>query len=176
MVNNNNNDVDSSSSSSRSSCAVCLYPMSGRCVLTALDVDGAGGVVPPQRVLHHTRVIPRILQPCSFDLDSGEFPVGENTRAAESGERRQGGSGMETQHVETRAAIGGVATAALPLSPGCARSGLMWGPGFTQPLGNVLPPLMATFTISAYIALSWSQFSLIIRLRDGEAPTGKKNL
>jgi len=55
-------------------------------VLTALDVHGAGGVVLSQRVLHHTRIIPRILQLCSVDLDSGVFPAGDNTRSAESGE------------------------------------------------------------------------------------------
>lgn len=70
-------------------------------VLTALDVYSASGVVLSQRVLHHTCVIPRILQFCSADLDSGVFPVGDNTRTAESGESGQGGNSMETQLVET---------------------------------------------------------------------------
>ncbi len=70
-------------------------------VLTALDVNSASGVVLSQRVLHHTCVIPRILQFCSADLDSGVFPVGDNTCTAESGESGQGGNSMETQQVET---------------------------------------------------------------------------
>lgn len=73
----------------------------GVSILTALDVNSASGVVLSQRVLHHTCVIPRILQFCSADLDSGVFPVGDNTRTAESGESWQGGYSMETQQVET---------------------------------------------------------------------------
>lgn len=65
-------------------------------VLTALDVDGAGGVLPPQRVLRHTRVIPRILQPGAVDLDSGVFAAGEKHSAGESRERVQGPGIMET--------------------------------------------------------------------------------
>lgn len=61
--------------------------MSSRWVLTALDVDSAGGVLPPQRVLRHTRVIPRILQPGAVDQDSGVFAVGENTRQLSQGNR-----------------------------------------------------------------------------------------
>lgn len=70
-------------------------------VLTALDVNSASGVVLSQWVLHHTCVIPRILQFCSADLDSGVFPMGDNTCTAESGESGQGGNSMETQQVET---------------------------------------------------------------------------
>ena len=66
-----------------------------------MDVDSASGVVLPPRVLHHTCVIPRILQFRFADLDSGEFPVGDNTHTAESGESGQGGNSMETQQVET---------------------------------------------------------------------------
>lgn len=64
-------------------------------------MNSASGVVLSQRVLHHTCVIPRILQFRSADLDSGVFPVGDNTSTAESGESGQGGSNMETQLVET---------------------------------------------------------------------------
>lgn len=64
-----------------------------------MDVDGAGGVLLPQRVLHHARVIPRILQPRSVDVDSGVFPVGDNTPAAESGPGAAG-------NMETRGANG----------------------------------------------------------------------
>lgn len=71
-------------------------------ILTALDVNGASGVVLSQRVLHHTCVISRILQFCFVDLDSGVFPVGDNTCTVESGDSGQGGNNMETQQVETR--------------------------------------------------------------------------
>lgn len=64
-------------------------------VLTALDVNSASGVVLSQWVLHHTCVIPRILQFCSADLDSGVFPEGDNTCTAESGESGQGGNSMK---------------------------------------------------------------------------------
>lgn len=57
----------------------------GAAILTALDVDGASGVVLSQQILHHTCVIPRILHSRSADLDSGLFPVGDNTCTAESG-------------------------------------------------------------------------------------------
>lgn len=70
-------------------------------ILTALDINSASGVVLSQWVLHHTCVIPRILQFCSADLDSGVFPVGDNAHTAESGESWQGGNSMETQQVET---------------------------------------------------------------------------
>lgn len=59
---------------------------SGRAILTALDVYGASGVVLSQQILHHTCVIPRILHSRSVDLDSGVFPVGDNTCTAESGD------------------------------------------------------------------------------------------
>lgn len=74
---------------------------SGVSILTALDVNSASGVVPSQWVLHHTCVIPRILQFCSVDLDSGVFPVGDNTHRAESGESWRGGNSMETHSMET---------------------------------------------------------------------------
>ncbi|TNN44833.1 hypothetical protein EYF80_044982 [Liparis tanakae] len=73
-----------------STMCVCGAPRGAEdSVLTALDVHGAGGVVLSQRVLHHTRIIPRILQLCSVDLDPGVLPAGDNTRWAESGEETQ---------------------------------------------------------------------------------------
>lgn len=85
-------------------CICATLPVARESVLTALDVNSASGVVLPQRVLRHTRVIPRILQFCFADLDSGEFPAGDNTCTAESGESGQGGKkkSMETQQVGTQ--------------------------------------------------------------------------
>lgn len=63
--------------------ATCQYcPYSDRqlghgSVLTALDMNSAGGVGVPQKVLCHTRVIPRILQLGSADLDPGVLPVAD---------------------------------------------------------------------------------------------------
>ena len=55
-------------------------------VLTALDMNSAGGVGVPQKVLCHTRVIPRILQLGSADLDPGVLPVAEgNTNSIGGG-------------------------------------------------------------------------------------------
>lgn len=81
--------------------SVPLRSLLRRLLLTALDVNSASGIVLSQLVLHHTRVIPRILQFRSADLDFGVFPVGDNTRTAESGESGQGGNSMERQQVET---------------------------------------------------------------------------
>lgn len=78
-----------------------LYFYLSSSVLTALDVNSASGVVSSQQVLHHTCVIPRILQFCFVDLDSGVLTVGDNTCTAESGESGQGGNSIETQQVET---------------------------------------------------------------------------
>lgn len=65
-------------------CSCACFLVAG--ILTALDVYSASKVVFSQCILHHTRVIPRILQFCSADLDSGVFPVGDNTCTAESGD------------------------------------------------------------------------------------------
>lgn len=93
----------------------------GESVLTGLDVNSAAGVVASQRVFHHACVIPRILQLRWGDLDSGVFPVGDNTCTAESGESGQGGNSLGGQQVEswgTKRQTTGHAAAWQPLCAG----------------------------------------------------------
>lgn len=76
---------------SQTHCCLCLQEQQqkgrwGVAILTGLDVYGASGVVFSQQILHHTCVIPRVLHSRSADLDSGVFPVGDNTCTAESGD------------------------------------------------------------------------------------------
>lgn len=74
-------------------CCLCLQEQHcAVAILTALDLYSASGVVLSQQILHHTCVIPRILHSRFVDLDSGVFPVGDNTCAAESGDWWQEGN------------------------------------------------------------------------------------
>lgn len=104
------------------------------CVLTALDVDSAGGVLPPQRVLRHTRVIPRILQPGAVDLDSGVFAAGQkHIRQVSRGNGRHGDATTLAEDDGTR----GDGRLAAPTWMWSL--GLEVEPGFNQPMRNVPP-------------------------------------